>query len=312
MLMPSNLEIQTPPVEQAQNNDRPAQIVSAQTPTAQLPDQFKYAGFWVRYAAFLADLIILGVPIYVVCKFLLIFPLHIPAIFIQTISGIGFLFAEIYFIARFGATPGKMFFGLKIVEPNGSIPEISKIIMREFTGKLISCLIFNIGFLWVVFDKEKQSVHDIVANTYIISTKPVAGLRKYLIYFFALPILIAIIFILFSEILFVINPTKKMQQSKDSIRKDDIGKISYGLRAYFAVNEKYPTSLEQIVSTEGIGKLPIDPSGESYSYSVSSDHSKMTVYAKLETGELGRSSVWCLRTFTQPPKEASSSDECKP
>ncbi len=67
-----------------------------------------------------------------------------------------------------GQTPGKMVVGLRVVDDRGNVPGIARAIMREVVGKFISGLVLNLGYLWVIWDGQKQGWHDKIADTYVV------------------------------------------------------------------------------------------------------------------------------------------------
>lgn len=78
----------------------------------------------------------------------------------------------IYFIGSKGQTPGKMALGVKVVRKDGVLKiGYGKAFMREVVGKFISSLVFGLGYLWILWDKEKQGWHDKIANTVVVRTK---------------------------------------------------------------------------------------------------------------------------------------------
>lgn len=79
-----------------------------------------------------------------------------------------------------GQTIGKKLFNLKVGDEKGNIPTTGKVVIRETIGKLVSGLILCIGFLWVIWDKDKQGLHDKIAGTYVYQTAPVSQGKKVL------------------------------------------------------------------------------------------------------------------------------------
>lgn len=67
-----------------------------------------------------------------------------------------------------GQTFGKMALGIKVVDVNGNIPGLGRAALREIVGKIISTLVFWLGFLWTIWDPNKQGWHDKLASTYVI------------------------------------------------------------------------------------------------------------------------------------------------
>lgn len=72
-----------------------------------------------------------------------------------------------YFHARSGQTPGKKAMRIKVVSINGSPVSTGKSAVRTF-GYWISTMFLYIGFLWALWDQNKQAWHDKMADTYVI------------------------------------------------------------------------------------------------------------------------------------------------
>ena len=75
-----------------------------------------------------------------------------------------------YFHGATGQTPGKMVCKLRVVNKNGETIGYPRAFLR-WAGYIISSFVFCLGFLWVVWDKNKQGWHDKIAKSYVISTK---------------------------------------------------------------------------------------------------------------------------------------------
>lgn len=67
-----------------------------------------------------------------------------------------------------GATPEKKILGMRVVKEDGSQAGFGTMPIREWVGKWISGMIFGLGFLWILFDHDKQGWHDKLMNTYVI------------------------------------------------------------------------------------------------------------------------------------------------
>jgi len=65
-------------------------------------------------------------------------------------------------------TFGKMIFKIKVVNSNGERLSLLNSAGRFF-GKLLTALSLGIGFLMVLFTKNKQGLHDKLANTYVVN-----------------------------------------------------------------------------------------------------------------------------------------------
>ncbi len=71
------------------------------------------------------------------------------------------------FVGRFGATPGKMAAGLKVVTPEGGPVTYGTALCRYF-AEILSGLILGIGYLMVAFDAQKRSLHDRICRTRVV------------------------------------------------------------------------------------------------------------------------------------------------
>jgi uncharacterized RDD family membrane protein YckC len=72
-----------------------------------------------------------------------------------------------YFHGSQGQTPGKMICRLKVVRADGRPPGYGRALVR-WLGYILSGLPFYAGFLWVLFDRNKQAWHDKLAGTYVV------------------------------------------------------------------------------------------------------------------------------------------------
>ena len=83
----------------------------------------------------------------------------------------------IYFIVPLkhnGQTPGMRILGLRVVDQQGRIPDVGAALVRFFYF-LFSCLfIFPlIGYLFIMFRKTKQGLHDQLADTLVLTNHPI-------------------------------------------------------------------------------------------------------------------------------------------
>ena len=92
------------------------------------------------------------------------------------------------FIWKYGATPGKRIFNLKVVTTSYKPVSFGTALLRESVGKFLSGIL-SLGYLWMLIDSKNQAWHDKIAQTYVIklekgklkpTTKPnlVTGRRK--------------------------------------------------------------------------------------------------------------------------------------
>lgn len=65
-------------------------------------------------------------------------------------------------------TFGKSAMGIKVVDEHGNRMTLSKSFGRN-TSKILSYLVVFLGFLWILFDKEKQGWHDKINKTFVVT-----------------------------------------------------------------------------------------------------------------------------------------------
>ncbi|WP_453997546.1 RDD family protein [Bacillus nitroreducens] len=139
-------------------------------PTRTVNDaQLRYAGFWMRFWAYVVDLIVIGslnrILIYPVFRALDI-PLTESSMFSLVSISTAVVF-YVYFVLMtkfFGQTLGKMVFGIKVVSLNEKPLTWMTVLFREFIGRYISKLFF-IGYIIVAFLPKKQGIHDLLSDT---------------------------------------------------------------------------------------------------------------------------------------------------
>ncbi|WP_338241012.1 RDD family protein [Aurantiacibacter hainanensis] len=145
-----------------------------------------YAGFWIRVAAYLIDIIVLGISITVLQTLTGIdFGVDLDAALAPTgvepegASPLGSLLNFIIGIAYFAglessswqATVGKKVLGLVVVDDGGNRISFLRGVGR-YLAKILSALILLIGYIMVAFTAKKQGLHDMLASTLVIKGKP--------------------------------------------------------------------------------------------------------------------------------------------
>ena len=157
----------------------------------------RFGGFWRRLLAYVIDRIIL----YLVSLFLFLIGLialklggvsfgsivrtgDLPlgtglfaAVYVVTTLLTGMVYF-IWFHGTVGQTPGKMLFGLRVIQISGEKMTFGVAFLR-WVSWLVSGLVFLFGFVWIAFDGRKQGWHDKIAATLVIRmrNKPDAGAR---------------------------------------------------------------------------------------------------------------------------------------
>ncbi|MBI2134995.1 RDD family protein [Candidatus Woesearchaeota archaeon] len=125
--------------------------------------KFQYAGFLIRFSAFLLDFLILWTPAF----FFQFVSLRLGSRLLYYLIPLAYIMLVVYMDGIKGGTPGKLILGLKIVNNNGAFIGIPKAILR-YMGKILSAIILGIGFFMIIWDKRKQSLHDKIAGTFVM------------------------------------------------------------------------------------------------------------------------------------------------
>jgi len=143
------------------------------------PDEMRYAGFWIRLVAKVLDSLILGVimvVIFGIAAALLVPLLHGnpdsgAAILIFGVLALVMLVVHfsylIWFVGKYGATPGKMICRLKIVSAEGR-PVGYWLATGRLFAEMLSALVLDIGYIIAAFDREKRALHDHICKTRVI------------------------------------------------------------------------------------------------------------------------------------------------
>ena len=153
--------------------------------------EVKYAGFWLRFVAYIIDDIVLGL-----AGFLVSLPFIGGIVFsalgisenpdaaeniaagvigiIGSIMGLilviivmGWLYFALLESSKNQATLGKMALGLKVTDMDGGRVSFGRATGRYF-GKIISGMIIYIGYIMAGFTEKKQALHDMMASCLVV------------------------------------------------------------------------------------------------------------------------------------------------
>jgi uncharacterized RDD family membrane protein YckC len=151
-------------------------------PRTEATGELRYAGFWRRLGALMIDLLLFYVVIAILRAVLtgILSPGALetmangPSIFVMAWNSLSvaiLIGAWLYFAVMESsssqATLGKKAFGMKVADPRGGRISFGKATGR-FLASAISLLTVGIGFLFVLFTKRKQALHDMITETIVI------------------------------------------------------------------------------------------------------------------------------------------------
>ncbi len=120
------------------------------------------AGFWRRFAGLIIDAIIVGIADTI-----------LRAIFGYGVGvSLGFVVSIVYFTVLIGnsrgQTVGQMALGIRVIDFNtGGAIGYGRAFIRWLVA-IVSAAVFLLGYLWMLWDKEKQCWHDKAANDVVV------------------------------------------------------------------------------------------------------------------------------------------------
>ena len=147
----------------------PAPRKAAASSVAQPALGAELAGFWIRVAAVLLDLIplLLLAAIGFALAFFVAPELALLFSIVQIAYGVAL---AIVFPALKGTTPGKKLLKLAIVSETTTAGQglgWATALLR-FVGHMVCSLTFSLGYLLVAFTAQKQGLHDLIAKTRVV------------------------------------------------------------------------------------------------------------------------------------------------
>lgn len=154
--------------------------------TLQAPEMIEqspnYAGFCLRFAAFLIDYAIVFLTLKISeCVIMFTFSVnpHHSFQFLLPIIAIllNWLYFSLFESSKYQATPGKLLVKLKVTDDNYNKISFAKATGRHFS-KILSGLIFGIGFLLIILNDNKKGLHDIIAGTLVLKEKKLTKINK--------------------------------------------------------------------------------------------------------------------------------------
>ncbi len=150
----------------------------------------EYMGFWIRFAAFVADWIIVYVAAAIAAAIIGIsmtsgdidpqamedFSIAIENLnysFLLLFCATFAVYSIVMTIVR-GQTLGKMLLRIQVVDAEGNIPPWHKALVRELLRGIILLALFPLGllYIWVGMDSHKRGPHDYLGGSFVVRKAP--------------------------------------------------------------------------------------------------------------------------------------------
>jgi len=166
----------------------PSPVAGSARVAAPLP----YAGFWERFAAYLIDGVVLGIP-FGLAVLVLIFlfggfgmmlhrnavdpgaamALAAPLIMVFFLGMLGFVILQWLYFAGMESSARQTTFGKSVMSMRVTNYEGQRISFGHATGrffaKIVSGMVpFAIGYIMAAFTERKQALHDLIAGTLVL------------------------------------------------------------------------------------------------------------------------------------------------
>jgi uncharacterized RDD family membrane protein YckC len=120
------------------------------------------AGFWRRFAAAFIDGVLLGIVSWILQAIL-----GTTGSVVTLLVGIGYY---TYFHGSTGQTPGDAALSIRVVDKDGGASIGYGRAFVRWLVSIISGAVLLLGYLWMLWDSEKQTWHDKAANSVVVPT----------------------------------------------------------------------------------------------------------------------------------------------
>ncbi|HBP01205.1 MAG: Integral inner membrane protein [Candidatus Moranbacteria bacterium GW2011_GWE1_49_15] len=234
------------------------QAVASQNPAGAIPD-VKYAGFWVRWAALMID----GIVIALVSVALNFVPMG--SILVPVLPFAYFVFM----VSNHQDTLGKRALGLIVISENFEKLTLGRILTREVLGKIISSIIFNLGYLIAAFTSRKQALHDYIGKSVVIHKDPTKENKVWIIVvaIFAGLLAIVVFFGLLSSITLVSLNSARMKANDASV-KSSVTSAVPAIISYGKANGSFKGYKANLVLPECSGKPIVNVSADGKNFAI--------------------------------------------
>ena len=143
-----------PPAQSATGTPEQPHTAASAAPPPQTTASMPRAGFWIRMAALLIDILLVGFAMSVLHNVVHLHLLVLAA------------YGAVMWKLR-GSTVGGIVFDLKVVRVDGRAVDWETAIVRAL-GCFLSLAVAGLGFIWIAIDAGNQAWHDKIAGTVVV------------------------------------------------------------------------------------------------------------------------------------------------
>jgi len=76
-----------------------------------------------------------------------------------------------FIVAPRGQNPGKAVVGIRVIRTNGDAVRTGGMFVRGLAGALAGLIPFYLDELWILWDRDAQTIHDKIVNTVVVRAK---------------------------------------------------------------------------------------------------------------------------------------------
>jgi len=147
-------------------------------------DEMRYAGFWIRLVAYIIDVVLLDIMLFIGITIVAIVIL-LSGSPVETLDKAGGmhdlvnlvviilngLYFALFTASGWQATPGKRLLGLHVIRTDGQKIKFGLGVGR-YLASFLSAIILGFGFLMIGWSSEKRGLHDRICKTRVVHGKP--------------------------------------------------------------------------------------------------------------------------------------------
>ena len=125
--------------------------------------ELKYAGFVPRLVSLVIDGIIL-------LLVQIVLGMVLGEAGATGAASLGFIISlvyTVYFLTSIGQTPGMKLMSIKLINSEGGLLTLGQAVIRVFVA-IVSGMVFGIGYLWMLWDGNKQTWHDKAVGSLVV------------------------------------------------------------------------------------------------------------------------------------------------